>query len=285
MNLKITAIIIVCNEEEYVEPCLRSVIDVVDELIVCHDGPCCNRTVEIAKQFTDQVYIAEFRGACEPNVIRMLKHAKNDWILRIDCDETLSEPLIEQIKKLEETNKITHYCAIWKACYANEAIRAKKKAPADRLFLFKKTAAKGIGIPHRALVIEGEKGDIFENIEHRAKHQEYTLYELLTKKLWPFSKNDARIRVVYPLETYGIDNVATLLLKRDRLRHKYPLLVCFPLALLSFVRALIGAFKSENISIFFKALKWSVAHFAYQLFLGYYIFKAKKEKLNSSLTN
>jgi glycosyltransferase involved in cell wall biosynthesis len=278
MNLKITAIIIVCNEEEHVEPCLRSVIDVVDELIVCHDGPCCNRSVEIAKQFTEQVYINEFRGAPETNVIKMLKHAKNDWILRIDCDETLSEPLIEQIKKLEETDKITHYCAIWKACYANEATeRSKRNKAADRFFLFKKSATKWIGIPHRAPVFEGEKSEIFENIEHWAKHQEYTLYELLTKKLWPFSKNDAKIRVVYPLEIYGIDNVATSLLKRDSLRHKYPLLVCFPLALVSFVRALFRAFKSENISIFFKALKWAVAHFAYQLFLGYHLFVVNRK--------
>jgi len=278
MSLKITAIIVVCNEEDMVGPCLKSVIEVADELIVCHDGPCHNRTVEIAKQFTDQVYVNEFRGAPETNVIKMLKHAKNDWILRIDCDETLSEELIKRIKELNEADNITHYCAIWKACYADESIIAKKEAPADRLFLFRKSAMKWIGIPHRIPVFEGEKVEIFENIEHRAKHQEYTLCELLTKKMWPFSKNDARIRVVYPLETYGIDNVKTSLLKRDYLRHKYPLLVCFPLALLSFVRALIGAFKSENIHLFFKGLKWSVAHFAYQLFLGYQLFIANKER-------
>jgi len=281
MNLKITVIMVVCNEEEFVEPCLRSVIGVSDELIVCHDGPCYDQSIEIAKRFTKQVHVNEFRGAPEANVIRMLKHAKNDWILTIDCDEALSEPLIERIKGLKETDKITHYYAIWKACYVNEAAekqgRTKKKKNADRLFLFKKSAMKWIGIPHRSAIFEGERGEILENIEHRAKHQEYTLYELLTKKLLPFARNDAKIRVVYPLEAYGIDDIESSLLRRDRLRHKYPLVVCLPLALISFARALLTAFKSENTYIFFKLLRWVVAHFAYQLFLGYYLFKAKRE--------
>src|SRR3954469_11955106 len=89
------------NEEDLVEHALRSMRPVVDELIVCHDGPCRDRSVERAKPFADQLHVAEFRGAPEANCIKMLRLASHDWILRIDCDETLSGRMIAELQRIK----------------------------------------------------------------------------------------------------------------------------------------------------------------------------------------
>jgi glycosyltransferase involved in cell wall biosynthesis len=50
--LAITAVVAVHNEEAFVRPCLASLAALADEILVAHDGPCRDRSVEIAREFT-----------------------------------------------------------------------------------------------------------------------------------------------------------------------------------------------------------------------------------------
>jgi glycosyltransferase involved in cell wall biosynthesis len=86
--MKISAVLIVKNEEVLLARCLESVKE-ADEIIVCDTGSS-DRTVEIARQFTDKVY-TDYTwndSYCEAR-----NHAKRkatgDWILSIDADEFL----------------------------------------------------------------------------------------------------------------------------------------------------------------------------------------------------
>lgn len=88
--MKISAVLIVKNEEALLARCLESVKE-ADEIIVCDTGSS-DRTMEIAKQFTDKIY-TDFIW-CD-DFAKARNHAKSkatgDYILSIDADEFLHD--------------------------------------------------------------------------------------------------------------------------------------------------------------------------------------------------
>jgi len=86
--MKLSVCMIVKNEEVMLEQCLSSVIG-ADELIICDTGSI-DKTVEIAKKYTDKVY-TDFEW-CD-SFAKARNHANSkatgDWILTIDADEHL----------------------------------------------------------------------------------------------------------------------------------------------------------------------------------------------------
>ena len=55
MKNGISAYLVVYHEEKVIERCLKSLVGVVNEIIVIHDGPCLDKTMEIAKKYTNHV--------------------------------------------------------------------------------------------------------------------------------------------------------------------------------------------------------------------------------------
>lgn len=106
--MKISAVIICFNEEKNIERCLKSV-DFVDEIVVVDSGST-DKTVEIAKKFTDRVFNNKFEGyGKQKNFAANL--AKNDIIFSIYADEEVSHNLKDfLIKNYDEI--ISEYGAI-----------------------------------------------------------------------------------------------------------------------------------------------------------------------------
>jgi glycosyltransferase involved in cell wall biosynthesis len=98
---KISAIVITKNEEKNISDCLKS-IEWADELIVV-DSESTDRTVEIAKQFTDKVFIRKWEGYV-PQKKYALSLAINEWVLSLDADERITPELKEEILKLSSGN-------------------------------------------------------------------------------------------------------------------------------------------------------------------------------------
>ena len=92
---KISAILIVRNEERNIERCLES-IKWVDEIIVV-DQSSTDKTVEIARKYTDKIYITENKLFCEPDREIAISKTRNDWIIYIDADEIITESLKKEI--------------------------------------------------------------------------------------------------------------------------------------------------------------------------------------------
>ena len=90
---------IVKNEEQFLEQCLRSVQGLVDEIIIVDTGSM-DRTKEIARFFTDQIYDFAWCDDFAAARNESLKHAKGDWILVLDADETLSKQDHESMRGL-----------------------------------------------------------------------------------------------------------------------------------------------------------------------------------------
>lgn len=81
---------IVKNEEKYLEQCLagiKPILDNVDsELIICDTGST-DRSIEIAKKFTDNVYSFEWNNDFAAARNSTVDRAKGKWYMFLDADE------------------------------------------------------------------------------------------------------------------------------------------------------------------------------------------------------
>lgn len=102
--ISISLCMIVKNEEEVLGRCLESVGPVADEIVILDTGST-DRTKEIARQFTDQVYDYPWQGdfAAARNAA-FLKATKEFW-LWLDADDVL--PKVEQEKLLALKNRLS----------------------------------------------------------------------------------------------------------------------------------------------------------------------------------
>src|SRR5690625_3232909 len=93
---------IVKNEEEVLARCLDTVHDLVDEINIVDTGSE-DKTVEIAKQYTDRVFFFEWTGKFKDARNESFRHATKDYIFYMDADDVLLEEDREKFKKLKET--------------------------------------------------------------------------------------------------------------------------------------------------------------------------------------
>jgi glycosyltransferase involved in cell wall biosynthesis len=99
----ITAVILTYNEEIHIERCLSNVAPLVQRIVIV-DSFSTDRTVEIARRFGAEVYQRTFRNYSDQFQWALDNCGHNaDWVLRLDADEYLEEPLKAEILELLPT--------------------------------------------------------------------------------------------------------------------------------------------------------------------------------------
>jgi tetratricopeptide (TPR) repeat protein len=88
---RVSAALIVRDESAFIESCLRSLVDTVDEIVIVDTGSR-DDTIEIARRFPTQLYHFPWRDDFSAARNYALARAKGDWILYIDADECLEIP-------------------------------------------------------------------------------------------------------------------------------------------------------------------------------------------------
>jgi len=134
--IKLSAVIIVFNEEKNIERCLASLDGIADEIIIV-DSHSTDKTLEIAQKYTKQIYQQEFLGYAEQkNFANSL--CNFDHIISLDADEVISEKLKNEIVDIKHNfsadayalNRLTNYAGIWVhhcGWYPDKKIRIFKK--------------------------------------------------------------------------------------------------------------------------------------------------------------
>jgi glycosyltransferase involved in cell wall biosynthesis len=84
----ISLCMIVKNEEEFLERCLKSICDFVDEIIIVDTGST-DGTIAIAERFTDKIYHHPWQKSFSIARNQALQYATCDWVFQIDADEEL----------------------------------------------------------------------------------------------------------------------------------------------------------------------------------------------------
>lgn len=95
---KVSVIIVTRNEENNIRECLNTV-KWADEIILV-DQSSMDKTVEIAREFTDNIFVVEPKGYCEPDRITALGKASFEWVLCLDADERVPERLAQEVKSI-----------------------------------------------------------------------------------------------------------------------------------------------------------------------------------------
>jgi len=97
--MTLSVCLIVRNEEAMLEPCLASISQLTDQLIVVDTGST-DKTLEIARSYHAEIHhytwCDDFAAARNESI----KYATGDWVLWIDADERLAADSIQQLKKL-----------------------------------------------------------------------------------------------------------------------------------------------------------------------------------------
>jgi glycosyltransferase involved in cell wall biosynthesis len=97
MKLPITAIVLTFNEEKNIVECLESVKDLCDEIIIVDSGSS-DRTLEMAKQYTDKIYSHPFENQAKQfNWALENLPIKTEWVMRLDADEFVTQELKDEL--------------------------------------------------------------------------------------------------------------------------------------------------------------------------------------------
>lgn len=98
-RLPVSVIVHTRNEEHNIAECLERVKDWAGEIIVM-DMESTDRTVEIARRYTDKIYhhplIHDFDLARNASA----QHARYEWILYVDADERVPDALVDALRQL-----------------------------------------------------------------------------------------------------------------------------------------------------------------------------------------
>lgn len=104
-KLPITVVILTKDEEVNLPQALRSVARFADEILIV-DSRSVDRTREIALEFGAQVFERDFVNQADQfNWALDTLPIRNDWILRLDADEVISEALGDELAKVLENTK------------------------------------------------------------------------------------------------------------------------------------------------------------------------------------
>ena len=146
--IALSACLVIHNEESVLARCLKSLKGLVDEIIIVHDGPCRDRSLEIARQFNAQIHVRQFVGEAEYHRPFAFAKAKGKWFLHLDADEIINEKLKKAIPGLIAANDCDAYSFAWPYPDGAGGIKNGPFAKTIKPALFRKNMAYMIGLSH-----------------------------------------------------------------------------------------------------------------------------------------
>jgi glycosyltransferase involved in cell wall biosynthesis len=164
--MKITATVITFNEEHNIAAALNS-LSWADEIIVV-DSESTDRTVELARGFTDRIFVRPWPGySAQKNFAA--HQAANDWIFSLDADERVSPELARELEQTKqgaepeaaafEMPRLTSYLGRW--------IKHSGWRPDYKLRLYNRLLARWVGdYVHESLEVDGKVRRLDRNILH-----------------------------------------------------------------------------------------------------------------------
>lgn len=186
----ISVILATFNEEKNIRDCLDSVRQWVDEIVVV-DGSSTDRTVEIAKKYTDKIFVRGNPPMFHINKQMAIDKATGDWILYLDADERVSEELKKEILSVTKSKKYAGFWIPRKNIIFGKWIKNPFWWPDYQLRLFKKgTAYLPCKSVHEQPKLTGKAGYLKNPLVH---YNYQTVSQYIRKLNDLYSENDARV--------------------------------------------------------------------------------------------
>lgn len=188
---KISAIIITLNEEKNIRDCLESVRGFTDEIIVV-DAFSEDKTLEIAREYTDRVYQRQWEGY-SPQKQFALNKAISPWVLSLDADERVSPELDQAIRDiLTNGTQFDGFKIPRKTYFLGKWIKRCGWYPGYQVRLFRRTITRvSQSHVHEGFIVDGSIGVLKQDIIHIS----YPTLEESFKKMMIYSSLEALDRL------------------------------------------------------------------------------------------
>jgi len=183
---KISVIMVTRNEERKINQALDSV-RWADEIVVV-DQSSEDKTVEIAKTYTKNIYIVEPKGYCEPDRITALSKATGEWVVCIDADEKVSGALGAEIREAVKNNGYDGYFLPRNNYIFGRLMKYGGHQEDKQLRVFKKDKVELSHKIHEPPKVDGKVGTLKNALEH---YSTTTLSEY-TRKLNNYTQMEAQ---------------------------------------------------------------------------------------------
>lgn len=178
--MKISVKINVYNEEDNIAEACESA-SWADEIVIV-DSDSTDRTVEIARRYTDKIYNREFRGYKD-------KHEYSDslttcdWIFWLDADERFTPELIASIEELKKRDPETlpdGFRISRSTKYLGRWMKHSGWYPDYQMRLYKKSASYWDGVsPHETARVNGRIEILKGELKHFTKRNLQEYHEVL----------------------------------------------------------------------------------------------------------
>lgn len=186
----LSVIIIAKNEEANIRRCLESV-RFADEIIVLDSGST-DKTIEIAKSYTDKVFLTDWKGYGVQKQ-RALEKASGDWVLNLDADESISDELQQEIKQAIRSNKADAYRLPIRMVFYDKPLKYSS-SPKRHVRLFKRANATfSRDIVHEKIILPS--GSRIGKIKKAIRHHSFQDVSHVLYKLNKYSSYSAKIRI------------------------------------------------------------------------------------------
>jgi len=170
----ISVIVIAFNEEQALGDCLESV-SWADEIVLLDSGST-DKTLDIARKYTDKIFIESDWQGFGMQKQRAQSHAQGRWILSIDADERVTAELKEDILAVAVLDDAAYSMPILPFCFGR-FIRHGGWYPAAKVRFYPRLRAQyGSQQVHEKLEYDGKldvrklKGDLlhytYRDLEH-----------------------------------------------------------------------------------------------------------------------
>lgn len=186
---KISVALLTFNEEDNVAECLESV-KWADEIVVV-DEKSSDKTVNIAKKYTKNIFLVDHDPMFHKNKQQALEKCTGDWILQIDADERVTPALANEIKEVchAELVSASGFQIPRKNRIFGKYMEHTGWYPDYQIKLFKKGKVKyPCQTVHEQIKVDGEIGTLKNDLLH---HHYNSISQFLIR-LDKYSTNDAQ---------------------------------------------------------------------------------------------
>ena len=165
MEIPLSITIICKNEEKNIYNCLESV-KWADEIVVV-DAFSTDKTIEIARRYTDKVFQNKWEGYAEQRKFALSK-VSHQWVFSLDADEKCTEELKSEIlDAIQNSKEIAGYKIPRKSYFLGKWIKHCGWYPGYQLRLFKKSETTVTDrLVHEGYEVNGTIGYLKNAIEH-----------------------------------------------------------------------------------------------------------------------
>lgn len=164
-KVPLSVVVLTKNEQDCIAQCLDSV-KWSDEIIVV-DDESIDRSVEIARRYTDKVCIKKMEVEGRHRNWAYAQ-ARNNWVLSLDADEVVSDELKREISGAVSQANFVAFSVPLRNYISNYWVRYGGWYPASKVRLFRKDKFKYEEVEvHPRVFIQGACGHLKSDIIHR----------------------------------------------------------------------------------------------------------------------